>query len=108
MHSIFWSLTHLHCGAGSIYRFIGEETTITSSDDWGQLVDHEGLPVLPAEGAESNEWHGGGEDLEFVHAIRNGTRGLTSVADCLPVMRIIDQLQRSMDSKSQSVRSSRL
>ena len=84
----------------STYRFIGEEATITSSDDWGQLIDHEGAPVLPSEHEQaSSGWHGGGDDMEFVDAIRNGHKGLCSVSSCLPVMRVIDQLQRSIDSR---------
>ena len=82
-----------HGGIVSEYRFIGEEATISGSG--GALTDHEGAVVhAPAEVDVS-----AGEDAEFLRAIKTKTAGLTSVSACLPVMKIIDQVHRSIDSR---------
>ena len=72
------------------YRFIGEEATLLAH--WGQLTDHEGNEI-PVEETGVKE-----QDEEFFDAIREGRKALTSCSSCLPVMEIIDRLQRSMDS----------
>eukprot|EP01049_Picozoa_sp_SAG25_P014216 SAG25_NODE_2441_length_1603_cov_1.371676_4_plen_139_part_00 len=105
-----------HGSITSTYRFIGEESTIMSSETtWGGLVDHAGKPVTLEAGAEEGSGGpiGGSDDAEFVAAVwshqaaatsgarqqHQGERGLTSVTACLPVMRIIEQLQRSIESR---------
>ena len=71
------------------YRFIGEEGTLLAT--WDRLTDHEGNQI-PVEDTSMVE-----QDAEFFAAIREGRKALTSCSSCLPVMEMIDRLQRSMD-----------
>jgi len=73
-----------------IYRFIGEEATYLSSK--GGLTDHEGneVEVSGPSGVDA-------QDAEFFLAIRQGRTALTSCTEVLPVMNLIDKVQRSMD-----------
>lgn len=71
------------------YRFIGEEGTLLAT--WDRLTDHEGNEI-PVEDTGMVE-----QDAEFFSAIREGRKALTSCSSCLPVMEMIDRLQRSMD-----------
>ena len=75
------------------YRFIGEEETLLI--EGGELKDHEGNPI-PLEGAAGGI---GAQNLEFLAAVREGRKPLTSCSGCLPVMEILDRLQKSMDSR---------
>ena len=72
------------------YRFIGEEATYLSNK--GGLTDHEGndIEVSGPSGVEA-------QDGEFFAAIREGRTALTSCTEVLPVMALIDRVQRSMD-----------
>ena len=74
-----------------MYRFIGEEATYESNK--GGLTDHEGndieLPGGPA-GVDA-------QDAEFFAAIKEGRAALTSCTEVLPVMGLIDKVQKAMD-----------
>jgi len=81
---------------GPIYgdwRFIGEEETYVT--DGSGLVDHQGkevtLPEMPS-GVDA-------QDAEFFAAIREGRKALTSATEVLPVMGIIDRVQKAMDGR---------
>ena len=65
------------------------------------MVDHAGRAVELSEAHDDGI--ASGDDAEFLAAIRSGKRGLCSVGACLPVMRIIHQVQRSIDEKSSSM-----
>jgi 2-hydroxy-4-carboxymuconate semialdehyde hemiacetal dehydrogenase len=73
-------------------RFIGEEATLLTGK--GGLTDHEGnaLPLPPERGIEL-------QDREFFDAIQEGRKPLTSCAACLPTMRLLDRIQRTMDGQ---------
>lgn len=79
-----------HGGIQSHYRFIGEEATYLF--DKGQLTDHEGNPV-ETKGPSGVE----AQDGEFFAAIAQGRKALTSCSEVLPVMALIDRVQRAMD-----------
>ena len=70
-------------------RFIGEETTLTI--EGGVLRDYEGNEI-PVTG-NSNEM----QDGEFFDAIREGRKPLTSCAACLPTMRLLDRIEKSIE-----------
>lgn len=72
------------------YRFIGQEATWLI--DKGRLTDHEGHEIRV-------EGPGGmtAQDGEFFAAIRQGREALTDCGAVLPVMTIIDRVQRSID-----------
>jgi 2-hydroxy-4-carboxymuconate semialdehyde hemiacetal dehydrogenase len=72
------------------YRFIGEEATYVSEK--GKVVDHEGH-ALTAEGPSGVD----AQDAEFFAAIREGRPALTDCTGVLPVMQLIDRVQRAMD-----------
>ena len=61
------------------------------------MVDHTGQDVELSE--ECNDGIASGDDAEFIAAIREGRPGLCSVGACLPVMRLIHQVQLSIDEK---------
>jgi 2-hydroxy-4-carboxymuconate semialdehyde hemiacetal dehydrogenase len=82
----------------SEYRFIAEETTIIKGAD-GQFLDHEGAVVELSEAHAQDDGIAAGDDAEFLAAIREGRPGLCDVSACLPVMRLIDQVQKSIDSR---------
>ncbi len=68
------------------YRFIGEEATLLF--ERGKLTDHEGNEIPLS---------GGGlavQDREFFDAIREDRSAFTSCSACLPVMAILDRIQR--------------
>lgn len=76
----------------SQYRFIGEQATLVSEK--GKLTDHEGNEIpLPRGGGVTDQ------DGEFFAAIREGRKALTSCSACLPVMGIIDRVQRAIDAQ---------
>ena len=76
----------------SLYRFIGEEATLVTNK--GKLMDHEGneVPVEAGGGI-------GSQDGEFFAAIKEGRKGLTSCSASLPVMEIIDRVQKAIDAQ---------
>ena len=75
------------------YRFIGEEATLVVEK--GKFSDHEGneIPVDSGGGVDD-------QDGEFFAAIAEGRKALTSCSACLPVMEIIDRIQRAMTTGS--------
>jgi hypothetical protein len=75
-----------------MYRFVGEEATYVSSK--GGLTDHEGneIEVSGPSGVDA-------QDAEFFDAIREGRTALTSCNEVLPVMVLIDKVQRAMDGR---------
>jgi 2-hydroxy-4-carboxymuconate semialdehyde hemiacetal dehydrogenase len=73
------------------YRFIGEQATLVA--DKGKLVDHEGNEIPVADGGGT-----AAQDREFFAAIGEGRKALTSCAACLPVMAILDRIQRAIDA----------
>ena len=75
-----------------LYRFIGEEATLVT--DKGKLVDHEGNEVPLAAGGGMRD-----QDGEFFAAIKEGRKALTSCSACLPVMAIIDRVQKAIDAQ---------
>ena len=79
-----------HGSIRGFYRFVGEEATYLSSK--GGLTDHEGkeVEVSGPSGVEA-------QDGEFFAAIREGRTALTSCTEVLPVMALIDRVQRAMD-----------
>jgi 2-hydroxy-4-carboxymuconate semialdehyde hemiacetal dehydrogenase len=79
---------------GTFFRYICDNGTYIARYD--DLVDGYDQPVDLTGVAVSND---GIEvqDREFIAAIREGREPNASVAQCLPVMRTIDQLQRSID-----------
>jgi 2-hydroxy-4-carboxymuconate semialdehyde hemiacetal dehydrogenase len=80
-----------HGGILSLYRFIGEEGTYLIEK--GGLTDHQGNPVAVDDEPSGVE----AQDAEFFAAIAAGRPALTSCSACLPVMEIIDRVQRAMD-----------
>lgn len=75
-----------------LYRFIGEEATYLTGKDG--LTDHAGNPVeVDSSGPSGVD----GQDAEFFAAIREGRKALTSCTEVLPVMALIDRVQRAMD-----------
>ncbi len=79
-----------HGGIKGFYRFIGEEATYVSSG--GVLTDHEGneIPVDGPSGVDA-------QDGEFFNAIREGRKALTTCSEVLPVMELIDRVQKAMN-----------
>ena len=75
-------------------RFIGEETTLTT--DGGVLRDYEGSEISVT--GNSNEL----QDGEFFDAIREGRQPLTSCAACLPTMRLLDRIERSIEEEQKT------
>ena len=71
------------------FRLIGEENTYLIAG--GKLTDWEGNEI------ESKD-PGPGQDQDFFNAIKTGTKPLTSVGACLPVMGLLDSLQQSIDA----------
>lgn len=81
-----------HGGIQGSYRFIGEEGTYLSTG--GSLTDHEGNEIK-VEGPDSII----AQDGEFFDAIREGRKALTSCSEVLPVMKLIDKVQKAMDGR---------
>lgn len=81
-----------HGPISSDWRFIGEEETLLIGKSG--LTDHEGN-AIPADGNGIVD-----QDTEFVTAIRENRRSLTSCVDCLPVMGILDRLQKSIEAET--------
>ena len=75
------------------WRFIGEEETYVT--DGSGLRDHQGNELPLPEGPSGVE----AQDGEFFAAIREGRKALTSCSEVLPVMGIIDRVQRAMDGR---------
>ena len=75
------------------WRFIGEEETYVT--DGAGLRDHQGNELPLPEGPSGVE----AQDGEFFAAIREGRKALTSCSEVLPVMGIIDRVQRAMDGR---------
>ena len=73
------------------WRFIGEEDTLLAS--YAGLTDYEGNPIAVEEGGMVLQ------EAEFFDAIREGRKPLTSCSKCLPVMRLINRIQQSLDKK---------
>ena len=73
----------------STYRFIGEEATLLIEK--GKLTDHEGNEIPLGEGGIVMQ------NREFIDAVTLGKGSTTSCKECLPVMGILDKLQRSLD-----------
>ncbi len=73
------------------YRFIGQEESLRIEK--GRLVDHEGREI-PTAGDSAQI-----QDREFFSAIKEGRKPLTSCQSCLPVMEILDRIQRCIDGK---------
>ena len=80
-----------HGGIHGYYRFIGEEETYIF--DKGSLTDHQGNPVAVDEGPSGVDL----QDAEFFAAIAENRPALTSCSECLPVMEIVDRVQKAMD-----------
>ena len=72
------------------YRFIGEEATYLVEGK--RLWDHERNEISLEEGGGLAAQNG-----EFLAAIAEGRKALTSCSSCLPVMEIIDSVQASID-----------
>ncbi|NKB66099.1 MAG: oxidoreductase [Candidatus Latescibacteria bacterium] len=81
-----------HGGIKGYYRFVGEEATYLSSG--GGLTDHEGNEV-----AVTGPSGVAAQDGEFFAAIAQGRQALTSCSQVLPVMELIDKVQRAMDGR---------
>ena len=79
-----------HGGIKNFYRFIGEEATYLW--EGGKLSDNHGN-TIETEGPEGLE----AQDSEFFNAIHQGRKALTSCSEVLPVMRLIDRVQKAMD-----------
>ncbi|MCY3763339.1 MAG: Gfo/Idh/MocA family oxidoreductase [Gemmatimonadetes bacterium] len=75
------------------WRFIGEEETYATGG--AGLRDHQGNE-LPLPGGPSGVE---AQDREFFAAVREGRKALTSCSEVLPVMGIIDRVQRAMDGR---------
>ena len=75
------------------WRFIGEEETYATGG--AGLRDHRGNE-LPLPGGPSGVE---AQDAEFFAAVREGRKALTSCSEVLPVMGIIDRVQRAMDGR---------
>ncbi|MFH1569899.1 MAG: Gfo/Idh/MocA family oxidoreductase [Gemmatimonadota bacterium] len=71
-----------------LYRFIGEEATYLV--EGGKLLDHQRQEIAV-------EGQGEGQNGEFLAAIRQGRKALTSCSACLPVMEIIDRVQGAIE-----------
>jgi 2-hydroxy-4-carboxymuconate semialdehyde hemiacetal dehydrogenase len=76
---------------GGFYRYIGEEDTYKVYRD--AMTDSEGKEValdpMPAFDRQ---------DIEFVSAIREGREPESSGASCLPSMKLLDRIDRAMNS----------
>ena len=75
-------------------RLIGEEATLRASSKDGALYDHDNN-VLAEEQSAGRFVK---QCREFFSAIEERRKPLTSFEECLPVMRILDRLQRSIDA----------
>ena len=75
------------------WRFIGEEETYVT--DRRALFDHQGNEVTLPDGPSGVD----AQDAEFFAAIREGRKALTSATEILPVMGIIDRVQKAMDGR---------
>ena len=75
------------------YRFIGEEATYLIEK--GKLTDTEGNAISLEEPSGIAR-----QDREFINAIQEGRKPITSCQTCLPTMAILDRLQTSMDKKA--------
>ena len=71
------------------WRFIGEEETLLAN--YSGLTDYAGNRIEVEEGGMQLQ------EREFFDAIAEGRKALTSCSDCLPVMRLIDRIQKSLD-----------
>ncbi|MDA0745768.1 MAG: Gfo/Idh/MocA family oxidoreductase [bacterium] len=71
-------------------RFIGTETTLLIDVGKASLTDFEGRQI-PVEG-NSHEI----QDREFLDAIRENRKPLTSCNNCLPTMKLLDRIQQSI------------
>ena len=79
-------------------RLIGEEATLNALSKDGALFDHDGNILAQEQSAGRFEK----QCREFFDAIEAGRKPLTSFEECLPVMAILDRLQRSIDAKRSS------
>ena len=71
------------------WRFIAEEETLLAN--YSGLTDYAGNRIEVEEGGMQLQ------EREFFDAITEGRKALTSCSDCLPVMRLIDRIQKSLD-----------
>jgi 2-hydroxy-4-carboxymuconate semialdehyde hemiacetal dehydrogenase len=76
---------------GTTFRYIGDTGTFVASYD--DLVDGHGKPV-DVSGAAPSPNGVENQDREFVDAVREGREPVSSVARCLPTMRVLDRLQQ--------------
>ncbi|MDB6001851.1 MAG: 4-carboxy-2-hydroxymuconate semialdehyde dehydrogenase [Rhizobacter sp.] len=74
---------------GGFYRYIGEEETYRAHRD--ELLDSRGQ-VVATEGASGITR----QDAEFIAAIRESRMPESSVAACLPAMRLLDRIEKAM------------
>lgn len=74
---------------GGHYRYIGEEATLHAYRD--ELKDHEGIIQPVPEGSSFAR-----QDAEFLAAIRERRTSESSFVACLPSMRLLDKLDRTM------------
>jgi 2-hydroxy-4-carboxymuconate semialdehyde hemiacetal dehydrogenase len=72
------------------WRFIGEEETLLAS--YSGLTDYAGNRIEVEEGGMELQ------EREFFDAISEGRVALTSCSQCMPVMRLIDHIQQSLDA----------
>jgi 2-hydroxy-4-carboxymuconate semialdehyde hemiacetal dehydrogenase len=70
-------------------RFIGEEESFLMAK--GGFTDHQGNEISTQGGGLADQ------DREFFNAIAEGRKPLTSCKECLPVMDLLDRIQKSMD-----------
>jgi len=72
-------------------RYIGEEETLRIEK--GALYDHEDRELM----REDFEQNFVTQNLEFFDAVSQGREPLTSIANCLPVMAILDRIQSAVE-----------
>jgi 2-hydroxy-4-carboxymuconate semialdehyde hemiacetal dehydrogenase len=77
---------------GGFYRYIGEEGTYRTFQD--ELLDADGRQILlPGTGIET-------QDREFIAAIAERRIPEASAASCLPVMRLLDRIERCIANQT--------
>lgn len=74
-------------------RYIGEQATLMMVSNEQKLYDDQGNTLVTGSAEQSFI----AQCTEFFDAIHNDRPALTSFAECLPVMRLIDRAERSME-----------
>jgi 2-hydroxy-4-carboxymuconate semialdehyde hemiacetal dehydrogenase len=86
------SLSYRSAIVASEYMVIADESTFVI--DRGALIEAGGKPTVSADRSENRTLALVSQTREFLTAIRDGHAATTSVDRILPVMRVLDELDR--------------